>query len=212
MQANGRIVQNRFGNRLIFEFERERLLYAWRDGSGERRLPIAYETIDVTTPSTATISNREFIQRMLLVPLVMWVLSMVLAGSNPTISRILFDCAAGLGILLLLGKFFGVFAVRFAELPLTLSPAGASDLSLRIIRNRDCDSVLAELNSRWKARMKEIHGAVDYSNDTDRELDKFRWLKQHQVIDDAEFARISEQLRTYATIRARPLPSEGTIN
>ena len=212
MQINGRITQSRFGNRLTFEFEPERLLYAWRDVDGERRFPIAYETIDVTSPSTATISNREFIQRMLLVPLVMWVLSMVLASSNPLISRVLFYLAAALGIILLLGKFFGVFAVRVAELPLTLSPAGANELSLRVIRNRDCDVVLGELNSRWKTRMKEIHGAVDYSNDTDRELDKFRWLKQHQVIDEAEFTRISEQLRTYASIRARPLPSEGTIN
>ena len=212
MQIRDRIVQNRFGNRLTFEFEPERLLYAWRDADGERRFPIAYETIDVTSPSITTVSNREFIQRMLLVPLVMWVLSMVLASSNPFVSRILFDLAAGLAIVLLIGKFFGIFAVKFAELPLTLTPSGASDLSLRIIRNGDCDTVLGELNRRWKARMKEIHGMVDYSNDTDRELDKFRWLKQHQVIDEAEFARISEQLRTYATIRARPLPSEGTIN
>jgi hypothetical protein len=212
MKVECRIVQNGFGNRLTFEFGPEKLFYACRDADGERRFPIAYETIDVTSSSSATISNREFIQRMLLIPLVLWVVSMVLANSNPAISKVLFNFAAELGIFLLVSKFFGVFAVNFAELPLTTPPSGAGDLALRIMRNKDHDAILAELTSRWKLRMKEIHGTVDYTNDTDRELDKFRWLKLHQVIDEAEFTRIAEQLRTYATIRARPLPSEGTIN
>ena len=212
MKAEHRIVQNRFGNRLTFEFGPEKLVYASRNGSGERRFPIAYETIDVTTSSSARINNPEFIQRMLLVPLVVWVLSIILASSHAAISGFLFNVAAELGVFLLVCKFFGVFAVNFVELPLTAPPSGAGDLSLRIVQNRNYDAILIELTGRWKTRMKEIHGTVDYSNDTERELDKFRWLKLHAVIDESEFARIAEQLRTYATIRARPLPSEGTIN
>jgi hypothetical protein len=212
MKAEYRIVQNRFGNRLTFEFGPEKLVYASRDASGERRFPIAYETIDVTTSSSARINNPEFIQRMLLVPLVIWVLSIILASSHAAISSFLFNVAAELGVFLLVCKFFGVFAVNFVELPLTAPPSGAGDLALRIVQNRDYDAILTELTGRWKARMKQIHGTVDYSNDAERELDKFRWLKLHEVIDESEFARIAEQLRTYATVRARPLPSEGTIN
>jgi len=212
MKVESRIVQSKFGNRLTFEFGPERLSYACRDANGERRFPVSYESIDVTTSSSATIGNPEFIQRMLLVPLVLWVLSMVLARSNPAISSVLFNAAAELGIFLLVCKFFGVFSVEFAELPLTAPPSGAGDLALRIVRNKDYDTIMGELTRRWKARMKEIHGTVDFNNDADSELDKFRWLKLHEVIDDAEFARIAEQLRTYAAVRARPLPSEGTIN
>lgn len=212
MKVESRIVQNKFGNRLTFEFGPERLQYACRDANGERRFPVPYETIDVTTASSATISNPEFIQRMLLVPLVLWVLSIILARSNPAISGVMFNAAAELGIFLLVCKFFGVFAVEFAEIPLTAPPLGTGELSLRIVRNKDFDAIMPELTRRWKARMKEIHGTVDFNNDADSELDKFRWLKLHEVIDEAEFTRIAEQLRTYAAVRARPLPSEGTIN
>jgi hypothetical protein len=212
MKVESRIVQNKFGNRLTFEFGPDKLVYGVRDGHGERRFPIAYETIDVTTSSSATVSNPEFIQRMLLVPLVLWVLSMVLSRSNPAISGVMFNAAAELAVFLLVCKFFGVFAINFAEIPLTSPPSGAGDLALRIVRNKDFDGIMGELTRRWKARMKEIHGAVDFNNDADSELDKFRWLKLHEVIDEAEFARVAEQLRTYAAIRARPLPSEGTIN
>jgi len=212
MKVESRIVQNKFGNRLTFEFGPERLQYACRDANGERRFPVPYETIDVTTASSATISNPEFIQRMLLVPLVLWVLSIILARSNPAISGVMFNAAAELGIFLLVCKFFGVFAVEFAEIPLTAPPLGTGELSLRIVRNKDFDAIMPELTRRWKARMQEIHGTVDFNNDADSELDKFRWLKLHEVIDEAEFTRIAEQLRTYAAVRARPLPSEGTIN
>jgi hypothetical protein len=212
MQVDYKIVQDRYGTRLIYEFGADKLFYSFRDASGERRVPISYETVDVTSPASITIDNREFIQRMLLVPLALWVSSTVLATVNPATSRILFDIAAGLGVFLLVSKFFGGFAITFCELPLTSQPSGAADLSLRIIRNKSYDIVLAEVSWRWKARMKEIHGAVDFSNEPDRELDKFRWLKLHEVIDEAEFIRIAEQLRTYATLRARPLPSEGTLN
>src|SRR4051794_20784552 len=114
MKVESRIVQNKFGNRLTFEFGPERLFYSCRDAKGERRFPVSYETIDVTTSSSATIGNPEFIQRMLLVPLVLWVLSMVLSRSNPAISGVMFNAAAELGIFLLVCKFFGVFAVNFA--------------------------------------------------------------------------------------------------
>ena len=87
MKVESTTVQNKFGNRLTFEFGPEKLFYSCRDANGERRFPVAYETIDVTTSSSATISNPEFIQRMLLVPLVLWVLSMVLASTHPAISR-----------------------------------------------------------------------------------------------------------------------------
>jgi hypothetical protein len=212
MTVGSKVIQNKFGNRLTFEFGPDRLFYGCRDANGERRFPIPYESIDVTTSSSATIGNPEFIQRMLLVPLVLWVLSMVLARSNPAISGVLFNAAAELGIFLLVCKFFGVFSVNFAEIPLTAPPSGAGDLALRIVRNKEFDPIMAELTRRWKARMKEIHGTVDFSNDADSELDKFRWLKLHEVIDEAEFIRVAEQLRTYAAVRARPLPSEGTIN
>jgi len=76
----------------------------------------------------------------------------------------------------------------------------------------DFDRIMAELTGRWKTRMKAIHARSISNNDADSELDKFRWLKLHEVIDEAEFSRIAEQLRTYAAVRARPLPSEGTIN
>jgi hypothetical protein len=213
MKVDYSITQKRFGNRLSFEFGPERLLYSWRDGDGERRFSVPYEMIDVASTTTTTINNSEFVQRLLLVPLVIWVVSMVLAKTNPLTAQILFDVAAVTGIPLLICKFFGLCAVKFEELPLVPSSNGtATDPPLRIIFDKNHDIVLSEINTRWRGRMKQLHGAVDFDNDTERELDKFRWLVKHDVIDDAEFCRISEQLRTYAAVRARPLPSQGTLN
>ena len=58
--------------------------------------------------------------------------------------------------------------------------------NLFIIQDGEHERIMSTLLSRRRARLKELYGEIDPNNDIELEIEKFQWLKNHDVLTEAE--------------------------
>jgi uncharacterized membrane protein len=205
------ISQRKFGTRLIFQFARDQMPYTIRDYSGERQFSVPYESINVLTPASLVINKVQFYRTLLIVPLIVIGISIGIQSSDRAASQYLILLGVALFVVLLIGRQLKLFAVKFTTLQMTPVPPGAGTTSLMIIKDKTHSAILEEIKTRWRVRLKQLHGAINFSNDASKEIAKFTWLKDRAVITDEEYREAVEKLRAYAMQTARQSP-ERTLN
>ncbi len=107
-----------------------------------------------------------------------------------------------------LAQIFGLLSVTFTQIEMNPPAPGSNGHSIRILKDKDHDEILAEIMRRWKARMALLYGNVNLRADVERETKKFEWLRQRGVIDDERFQRA---LRILKASKGRPAEG-GTLN
>ena len=197
--------QSRLGTTLKIEFAPERLRYTISDHSGSRTFDAFYETLKVDSFPTVTTRRTIWRVRIVYVAIAVFLLATVVSNISKPLAGALVIAAVLLVPLYWLGQIFGLVSVTFTLIETNPPAPGSGGHSIRILKNKDHDEILAEVMRRWKARMALLYGNVNLQADVERETRKFEWLRQRGVIDEERFERA---LRILNASKARP--SEGS--
>jgi hypothetical protein len=197
--------QSRFGTKFKINFGPERLRYTIADHSGSRTFDALYETLKVDSFPSVTTRRTAWRFRIVYVAIGVFLLAILVSNASKSLAGALVIASMLLVPLYWLGQMFGLLSMTFALIEMSPPPAGSNGHSIRILKDKDHDDILAEVLRRWKARMALLYGNVNLQADVERETRKFEWLRQRGVIDDERFQRA---LRILNASKARP--SEGS--
>lgn len=205
------ITQRKFGTQLKFQFGTDRLTYTLQDYSGERQFSVPYEVIKVLEPSTLVVNNLRLMRMLLWIPVVIVVFAAVLPKGAQAVAGAMVLFAAALAIFLFIARRFKVFSIKYTLLGMAPVPAGAGNQPIRIMHDVKHATILDAITARWKARLKRLYGTINLSNDLNKEIAKFSWLKEHAVITELEYHEALTELGA-AGMGSKPQPPERTLN
>ncbi len=168
------IIQKRFSNRATFSFGESQLKYTIKDSGGSQSFSIDYGSIP------AEVGEREERNAWFRNVGIFWIAIGVLQiGARFTEQgRLKGSIWFTLGIL--------CFIVYWAA-KTRYSVINTDKGLIFIIKNKQHDQVMNELDARRKRQWRQLYGEVDLTNDLAREIEKFRWLKENNVISEAEY-------------------------
>jgi len=202
--SNEQMVQSQFGITTIFGLGDDELTHIYRDPSGELRFSVPYENIWLDSPAYLTINNGIFALRWL------WAYVLVIGGVIAlTLMLRLHPFFPSLALLAALIAFVTIrlrtpFVIHFRLLPVSLEAFGPPVHEVRVIDDETGQAVIAEINRKWRERLRAIYAFVDAGNDLDQEAVRFHWLKDRGVISEAEFQSALTELQR---IRAGEQPT-----
>lgn len=185
--------QKRMANQVRFEFEPAELKYSIRDNSGERELRIDYANVPRATRRVFERNN--WLRNVGLLWCALGVISIGLSfiASNATLGSA-FWLLIGAGCL-------GFYKLTQTNYTVIDTNAG----SIWIIEDAQAEAIVRELRDRRNARLMALYGNFDPNNDRARELQKFDWLVEEQVITRAE----ADRLTAVGREKGVRLPSPG---
>lgn len=168
------ILQKRMANHIRFEFEDAALRYWIRDNSGEREMRVDYANIPKETRRVFERNN--WLRNVGL----MWcALGVIMLGLAAAASRATLGSAFWL--------FIGASCLGFYKLTQTNYTVIDTDQgSIWVIENAQAETVLKELRDRRKTRLMSLYGSFNPDNDRTRELQKYDWLVEQQVLTREE--------------------------
>lgn len=192
------ITQARLGTKLTYEFRDLELEYTLRDYSGELQFVVRYDAIVVPSAYSMAVRDVPFARRMVLIPL--FVLSvgvaMLLFGQTAAaVAGLLLGIVMSLPFLLI--RPLNLFTVQCTMLPMSPAPLGAGKRHIRIMHGSAHADVLGEIRHRWTSRMRTLHAKIDFSNDADKEIAKFNWLRDSSVISEEECREAIEKIHIH---------------
>jgi hypothetical protein len=206
--AESMSTQSRLGTKLKIEFAPDRLRYTISDHSGSRTFEALYETLKVDSFPTVTTRRTIWRLRIVYVATAVFLLAVLVSNLSKPLAGALVIVALLLVPLYWLGQILGLLSITFTLIEMNPPAPGSNGHSIRILKDKDHDEILAEVMGRWKARMALLYSNVNPQADVERETKKFEWLRQRGVIDDERFQRA---LRILKASKARP--SDGqTLN
>ena len=111
--------------------------------------------------------------------------------------------------LLYVAKMLGVFAVKYTILPVSPMAPGVGGVPIRIMEAASHAAILDEIKTRWRGRLKQLHGGINFANDVEKEIAKFSWMKRHAIITEGEYREAVDMLRAYALHSRPPAADHG---
>jgi hypothetical protein len=205
------LTQRRYGTRLTYRFAANQLTYTIRDYSGEREFSVPYESINVLAPASLVVNRVQFYRTLLIVPLVMVALAIAVQSTDKAASQYLTLTGIVLFIILLGGRYLRLFAIKFTTLQMAPAPPGAGTSSLLIMKDKRHAAIFDEIRTRWRTRLRQLHGSINFANDASAEVAKFTWLKDRAIITDNEYREAVEKLRKFG-VQSPPSTTERTLN
>lgn len=183
------ITQKRFSNKATFAFGERELKYTIKDSSGSHTFSVEYGAIptDVNELEERNVWYRNV--GIFWVGLGLLQIGMRVAESGQLKGSVWLT----LGIICFVA--YGLAATKYSTI-------NTEKGKLFIIKNKDHDRLLEELNARRRAQWRTWYAEVDLSSDPAKELGKFRWLKEHAVISESEYAQAIEQITQHHGIQA----------
>jgi hypothetical protein len=200
--------QSRLGTKLKIEFASDRLRYTISDHSGSRTFDAFYETLKVDSFPTVTTRRTIWRARIVYAAIAIFLLAILVSNISKPLAGALVIVAVLLMPLYWLAQIFGLLSVTFTQIEMNPPAPGSNGHSIRILKDKDHDEILAEVMRRWKARMALLYGNVNPQADVERETKKFEWLRQRGVADDERF---QPALRILKASKGRPAEG-GTLN
>ncbi|HET8611978.1 MAG TPA: hypothetical protein VFL92_04345 [Sphingomonas sp.] len=198
------ITQSRFGTKLRFKFLADHFEADWADASGRRTFSVPYESLNLKSTATLTVNNNVFGWRLRLIPLATFILGVVLGGFAVNIAGLI-ELLSIIAFVGLLGcSYLKLFRVSFILIPLSPVPPGGVN-ALWVIDDRRRDAIMQELVQHWRSKLRLKFAAIDLANDRQRELAKFNWLKEHEVIDESEYREAMRLLQSDTETPPAPL-------
>ena len=176
------------------------------DHSGSRIFDALYETLKVDSFPTVTTRRTIWRVRIVYAAIAIFLLAILVSNISKPLAGALVIVAVLLVPLYWLGQIFGLLSVTFTQIEMNPPAPGSNGHSIRILKDKDHDEILAEVMRRWKARMAPLYGNVNLQADVERETRKFEWLRQRGVIDEERFQRA---LRILNASKARPSEGRG---
>jgi len=178
------IKQKRFSNSSLFQFLNEDLKFTGKDQSGTYTFSVKYGSIPANTS--------ELIERNVWFRNagILW----ALIGSLQIGLHYRDFGGFGGGFWFLVGLIcLGIYGVAKTKYTVFNTDKGR----IYVVKNKDHDHIISEISSRRKEQLFSWYGELDFSNDPNAELDKFRWLMSEGVIGEVEYTRVVEKLKSY---------------
>jgi hypothetical protein len=175
-----KITQRRFTNRTEFDFGDESFEYKVKESNGSRSFTVDY--LEFTRGSGTLEERNPWWRNAGLLWVVIGIVQMVMTYSQRGVFRPSFWFLLGLACL-------GVYKLSSAA----YSVHDTSEGKLYVLRGREHDRILEELDARRKKRLRDLHGDVNLSNGPEREVAKFKWLAdQGAITKDERDQKIAE--------------------
>lgn len=180
--------QKKFGERFYFEFSQNSLKYTLRDLTGECSFSVPYLSIDIDNISELTINMPGKTKTLGLIPFWFFIMAIFFAifvreGTGTFMISLALISFLGLVI----ANSLRLFRTNFKLIPMTPIPPGANSKLLKVVQNKDTDSIIFELTKRWKAAIKAQYGVVNTSGNPDQEMARLKWLRDRNVLSELEF-------------------------
>jgi hypothetical protein len=168
------ITQKKFSNTTTFDFRIDRLRYAIKDSSGRHAFDVDYA--DVTSDISELDERNAWFRNAGFFWIALGILQIILRYSET--GQLLGSLWLWLGL--------GCLALyRIVRTSFSIVSIGSGRIS--VIKDSQHDKIMAELMGRRKKYFLEAHGQVNLANDPERELAKFKWLRDEEIISDAEY-------------------------
>jgi hypothetical protein len=181
-----KFIQKTIGIRTEFEIKEEGVQFLITDRSGNRSVFVPYPTIDFRQPMEVQKPIAQLVMAIgvsALIGIILLIAS--LTQQDPTLR------AAGYIFLGLAAAL--KFGSRFKKTNYTIFKGSVHNLL--ILKDENYSAILKELQQRWKNRMRQLFTHIDIKNASDKELKKFEWLRNCELISAEEFSEAAKQLQ-----------------
>jgi hypothetical protein len=185
-------LQKTYGKKLKFKFGEDQLGYTISDRSGEKEFSVPYEAINLKDPTSLFVRSR-----LLRVILLLAVVYGGIACVAVNIHRTRDDPASVILVIVPLTAFFlAEFFCKNVGKRYTIYQTSNKG-PIQIMHGKDYSLISKGLQERWVARLKKLHGAINYDTDIAKEELKFKWLKENEVISEQEYQEILLKLNQW---------------
>lgn len=164
--------------RLSFDFGPDALAFTHADNSGSRSLSVGYEGIAVDHKETVVYKNTWYQYKFLVL---FAVLGFAVANTEGHV------WAAQWQVLIQVLGAAAVFWFIPRDVAYSLFPCGEG--MIRVMQDAQHDAIVREMKARWTAYYRARYAMPDFSKARDKEIQKFHWLKKHDIISDEEFKK-----------------------
>jgi hypothetical protein len=202
--------QSRLGIGAAFEFEDLRLKYSFSDRTGQREFYVPYESIDVANPAKLTIKMHSPDLALISVALA-GVFMIAGIGESYPIEPALRGLAIAMVAAALVLPRLKPGVLESTLLQLTPQAPASGGLPVRVLNDESHDAILAEIRRRWRNRLRQMFGRVNVNEDPGKQFQRLNWLRQNDVVSQAEFHQLASELKALATALAAPR-APGPLN
>lgn len=202
MATDDTIEQRTFDRKTRFRFGEDKVEFRYVDPSGEVNASAFYEAVDLDNPTRVKVNaSRQYL----------WIALALAVAATLGLGALGAKAWANVPVLVYVGfliavRFGGLLSVRIVVLPVTI---GNAVQRLRIIDDSKHDRVIERLRAGWAARMRKLYATVRHDGDPAQEAQRFRWLLDRKVIDEAEYENAMSLIRWAS---AEPDQNERTLN
>ena len=168
------VIQKKSGNTHTFEFNDNDLSFSYKDKSGSGNVEIDYG--EFTTKTSIQIDRNEWLRNVgaLWCLVGAWQLGSALYYGNSL---------AGKGFWLLVGAGCLVWYL-FTIVKYTVLDGAQS--RVYVIQDGQHDKIVGEIMNRRKDQLLKLYGNSDLENEPAKEITKFQWLKENEVMTPEE--------------------------
>lgn len=168
--------QKRFSLKTSFQFKNEELKYHVKDRSGSSSYTIPYTSI---SDSFSEIEERQDWYRN--VGVLWMIIGLVLMFYNfSNTGEFSFSIWLILGTGLLVT--YRVVTIKYTILETERG-------GLVVVKDNQHDKILSEIEKRRKTQLYNHYGKINFSNDPNDEINKFKWLLEIDAIDKIEYEK-----------------------
>jgi hypothetical protein len=177
------IEQKRFSNKCIFEFLEDYLRYTIREKGNETTYNVTYDSIKLHDFGSLVERNTWYRNAGLLWVAIGIIFSVIQFLQNQT-----FAISIWIWIGLLCLTVFWFTKSEFSTLQ-------AFEGTLYVIKDKKHDQIIEELKERRRSSLFTMYGLIDYTNDFEEEIEKFRWLLQEKSITKEHFEEVKTKIK-----------------
>ena len=196
------ISQKKFSNKTKFEFEDESLKFTVKDKSGSQSFTVDYGSIP---KDSGELEERNLWYRNVGG---IW----VLLGAFFIVSRYFETGEFRNSIWLVIGL---ICLITYWVAKTAYTVIDTEKGRLYIIKNKQHDEIISEIDARRKGQWLSWYGSLNLENNPEREINKFKWLLNEEVITKEEFNEKEKAIINHHNIEISTAESDSphaTIN
>jgi|GEM_PF-1595516 len=179
------IKQKKWNNSAEFLFEEDHFTYQIQDESGSRKKRFSY----LNLPSTSEFYESTDRNVLFLIGAI----TFLVVGIAQYFIFMVWKDQIKLSMASVSIVCYVLF--RLTETQYTAIPTKKGIIS--VIKDKSHELIIKELYSRRNEIIKEQYGSVDYENNVENELDKFKWLLKEEIITTEEYEAAEARLLSY---------------
>ena len=177
--------QKKFSNVHTFIFEKDSFNFSYVDKSGSADVDVRY--IDFPKKSSVSIERNQWLRNVGVLWTVLGLVQVAMAvySGNFALSK-MFWIVLGLGCL------------AWSEYSKVIySVFKTNNGNVFVIQDKQHDQIIAEINQNKKNQILRWYGDIDFDNEVNNEINKFKWMFDENVISKDELEQNIQKIRLH---------------